>query len=203
MIESQHLFCKFKTSFALRNEAPTLITVICYFAGINCLILLHCFSVYRDFLILLAIFFIFRRKTFSLTCENVIGKSKFDFRNYKSLRDMSIFIIGACILPHCSEFALIPLYPLSDPAFFYDCLVGPFREEAVSRGVLMTAILRAFPNQYWKPILMNTALWISSHNLITHDVVGLFLFGTLSGICFKRFNSVPCCAVIHSLWNFV
>lgn len=85
-------------------------------------------------------------------------------------------------------------------AIMYICIIGPFVEELIYRGVLLGGFLKRY-----KPtiaIVISTVIFTIIHGNAPQMIAALIL-GTALGVLFIRFRSVILCFIVHALHNSI
>ena len=84
------------------------------------------------------------------------------------------------------------------------CLVAPLLEEAIYRGLVQTALLRALgPKRRWGIVLGAAAVFALIHvqNVDWVALPGLWVLGVALGWLYERRGSLLPCVIVHALFN--
>jgi membrane protease YdiL (CAAX protease family) len=118
-----------------------------------------------------------------------------------------IFIIASIIAGRLAVEAIHP-FPLSSTANLWsDCVIAPFNEEIVFRGLFLAVLLQQLPQAPCRAIAVSSLVFASAHDLMVRGVfdgghlVSLLVLGGLLGWIFWKSGSVLFCIFCHVLWN--
>lgn len=187
--------------------APSLETIIYFLIGLDCWQQLNRspasdLSYLSGFL--LCVFSLFRKATFKLSWEVLVGKSTLDLR--KSSHIQIIFV--SMLITLTARFVLENAVPIDfKSAFPYSAndfanrLTRLIIEETVFTGIVMNVLCRSLPASYVKPILVFILIWTSYLSRLHYLSLSWIILGLIVGWSYKRFTSVSYCVALHILWN--
>jgi membrane protease YdiL (CAAX protease family) len=123
------------------------------------------------------------------------------------IMEIGLMLVGTVLLRLMIEW-WHPFFISSPREFLGECLVAPFNEEIVFRGLFLTILLQQMPSRAPLAILLSALIFASVHSLSSrygpcdlNTLISLLLLGCLLGWIFFRTRSVPFCILAHSLWN--
>lgn len=197
------------------RTVPNLVTVVCYLlgyepvrramyyltvgkGGVFDFVASHCSIVYDLFFILICLL-VCRKQGLRDSWENLVGKSQFDAKNTKHLVELTIFAAAVCSAQAVYQiiFSTHQIHSILSWPAFHSLVRAPIIEETIHRGIIMHAFEKWYTGTIWMPVVFSTLIFVSVHRFEIYPPAEVVTFGLISGICYARFRSVGCCAVLH------